>query len=73
MKLELLSCSAVRPDARAIAKMLEEHADGMDAADAREQTGFLLEGDSLEIEVTQNPSSAMRAIRKLDIDYEIVE
>lgn len=73
MKLQLLSCSAQRPDARAIANMLEEFAVGMDAIDAREQTGFLLEGDMLEIEVDDHADRAMRAIRKLSIDYEILD
>jgi hypothetical protein len=73
MKLQLLSCSAPRPDARAIAKMLEEFAVGMDAIEAREQTGFLLEGDTLEIEVNVHADRAMRMIRKLSIEYDILD
>ena len=72
MKLQLLSCSAPRPDARAITKMLEEIA-GMDNYDAREQTDILLDGTPIEIEVTLNTSSALRALRKLLIDYEIMD
>ena len=71
MKLNLLSCDAQRPNRRAIAKCITEisYAD-----DARELTDILLEGDSVEIEVDQkNSSSAFRALRKLGIDYEIVD
>ncbi len=71
--IKLLSCDAARPDRRAIANMLEEVADGMSAADAREQTEYLLDGEEIEIEVSMNTSSAFRAIRKCNIDYEIVE
>ncbi len=73
MKIQLLSCGAARPDRRAIAKMLVETADGMDPSTATELTGFLLDGSEVEIEVSFNESSAYRALRKLDIDYEIVE
>jgi len=46
----------------------------MDSATANELTDILLEGDSVEIEVEANYSnSALRALRKLDIDYEIIE
>jgi len=73
MKIQLLSCRAARPDRRAIAKMLLETADGMDQATATELTGFLLDGSEVEIEVSFNESSAYRALRKLDIDYEMLE
>ena len=73
MNIQLLSCSAKRPDKRAISKMLVEYADGMDASLADELTGYLLEGTPIDIEVSDNSSSAFRAIRKLDIDYEIQE
>lgn len=73
MNLNLLSCDAQRPDKRAIAKCLEEVAN-MDSSLANELTSILLEGDQIEIEVSdKNSSSAFRALRKLDIDYEIVE
>jgi len=73
MKIQLLSCDAVRPDRRAIAKMLVETADDMDQSTATEMTDNLLEGSEVEIEVSFNESSAYRALRKLNIDYEIVE
>ncbi len=73
MKLNLLSCDAPRPDRRAIAKCLAEIAANMDESLATELTGILLEGDCVDIDVEKNSSSAFRALRKLDIDYEIVE
>ena len=73
MKLNLLSCDAQRPDRRAIAKCLEEISPEIDESLARELTGILLEGDTLDIEIGDNTSSAFRALRKLSIDYEIVE
>lgn len=73
MKIQLLSCNAARPDARAITKMLEEIAD-LSNYDAREQTDFLLDGSEIEIEVADKKlSSAYRALRKLSVDYEIME
>jgi len=73
MKLNLLSCDAPRPDKRAITKCLAEFAN-MDESLAGELTSYLLEGDPVDIEVaSKNSSSAFRALRKLDIDYEIVE
>ena len=73
MKIQLLSCDAPKPDRRAIMKMLEEIADGIDSADARELTEILLDGTTVDIEVSFNTSSAFRALRKLKIDYEMVE
>lgn len=73
MKLNLLSCDAQRPDKRAIASCLTNISD-VDDGLARELTDILLEGDMVDIEVEdKNSSSAFRALRKLDIDYEIVE
>ena len=73
MQLRLLSCSAHKPDRRAIAKVLEEFA-GMSPGEASEQTGFLLEGSELDIDVTDDHlSSAYRAFRKHDIEYEILD
>jgi len=73
MKIQLNSCDAARPDQRAISKMLEELA-AMDSGSARETTGFLLDGSPVEIEVSgKNTSSAYRALRKLSIDYELIE
>ena len=74
MKLNLLSCDAQRPDRRAISKCITEVASNMDDYTANELTDILLEGDPVDIEVgDKNASSAFRALRKLDIDYEIVE
>ena len=74
MKLILLSCTAARPDKRAITKMFEEIAVGTDNSLAREFTDILLNGTEVEIEVEdKSHNSAMRLIRKLNIDYEIVE
>lgn len=72
MKLNLLSCDADRPDRRAIAKCLAEIAN-MDDALSRELTDILLEGDAIDIEVNPNANAPLRALRKLSIDYEIVE
>ena len=73
MKINLLSCSAQRPDRRAIAHCLSEIA-LMDASLANELTEMLIEGDQIDIEVDdRNTATAYRALRKLSIDYEIVE
>lgn len=73
MKLNLLSCDAQRPDRRAIAKCIEEVSSNADASLSRELTDILLEGDPVEIEVGANTSSAFRSLRKLSIDYEILD
>lgn len=74
MKINLLSCDAARPDKRAIAKMLEEIALGIDASLARELTDILIDGSPIDIEVDEkNTSSSFRAIRKLSIDYELMD
>ncbi|MCL5244482.1 hypothetical protein M4I21_01600 [Cellulophaga sp. 20_2_10] len=73
MKINLLSCDAQRPDKRAIAKCITEISD-VDGSLANELTEILLEGDAVDIEIEdKNTGSALRALRKLDIDYEIVE
>ena len=73
MEITLLSCDAQRPDRRAIVKMLEEFA-GMSRSEATECTNNLLDGSSIDVQVTSaSTSSAFRALRKLDIDYEIIE
>ncbi len=72
MKLNLLSCDAQRPDRRAIAKCIAEISSNMDQSLSNELTDILLDGDPVDIEVEEkNSSSAFRALRKLDIDYEI--
>ena len=74
MKLNLLSCDVDRPDRRAIAKCIAEISSGIDDALSRDLTDILLEGDPVDIEMKdKNSSSAFRALRKLSIDYEIVE
>ncbi|KKN18046.1 hypothetical protein LCGC14_0959690 [marine sediment metagenome] len=74
MKVILLSCDAQRPDKRAIAKCIAEVSSNIDESLARELADILLEGDSVDIEVDDKSSgSALRAFRKLDIEYEIEE
>ena len=74
MKLNLLSCDAPRPDRRAIAKCIAEISINMDDSLSKELTNILLEGDAVDIEIdSKNSASALRAIRKLSIDYEIIE
>lgn len=76
MKLNLLSCDAQRPDRRAIAKCIAEISADADMDDflSNELTDILLEGNTVDIEVeSKNYNSALRALRKLDIDYEIIE
>ncbi len=74
MKLNLLSCDAQRPDRRAIAKCIAEISSNNDQSLSNELTAILLEGDAVDIEVEdKNSGSALRALRKLSIDYEIIE
>ncbi|WP_291866274.1 hypothetical protein [Maribacter sp.] len=74
MKLNLLSCDAQRPDRRAIAQCIAEISSNMDTSLAKELTDILLEGDPVDIEVAdKNSGTALRALRKLSIDYEIIE
>ena len=73
MNLNLLSCDAQRPDKRAIAKLIAEISNHSDSL-SFELADILLEGDAVDIEVSdKNSGSALRALRKLSIDYEIVE
>ncbi|MFQ3181854.1 hypothetical protein BST83_16550 [Polaribacter filamentus] len=74
MKLNLLSCDSQRPDKRAIAKCIAEISSNISESLSNELTDILLEGDAVDIEVTdKNAGSALRALRKLDVDYEIIE
>jgi hypothetical protein len=74
MKLNLLSCDAQRPDKRAIAKCIAEVSFNGNESLSNELTDILLEGDAVDIIVDdKNSGSALRALRKLDIDYEIIE
>jgi hypothetical protein len=69
-----LSCDAQRPDKRAIAKCIAEISSNVDDSLSNELTAILLEGDAVDIEVEdRNSGSALRALRKLSIDYEIIE
>jgi|TARA_B100000497_G_C7452942_1_gene280609 hypothetical protein len=74
MKLNLLSCDAQRPDKRAISNCILEISVNINSSLANELTEILLEGDLVDIEVNDKHSgSALRALRKLSIDYEILE
>ena len=73
MQLNLLSCDALRPDKRAITKCILEISSNMNPSLAYELTEILMEGDSVEVEVeNKNSGSALRALRKLSIDYDIL-
>ena len=74
MKINLLSCGAQRPDRRAIANCIAEISSNIDLSLSNELTAILLEGDTVDIEIEdKNSGSALRALRKLSIDYEIIE
>ncbi|MEM5565161.1 hypothetical protein WNY78_08595 [Psychroserpens sp. AS72] len=74
MKLNLVSCDAQRPDRRAIAQCIAEISMHMNNGLANELMDILIEGDAVDIEVEdKNSASALRALRKLSIDYEIIE
>jgi len=74
MKLNLLSCDSQRPDRRAISKCIIEISSSIDESLSNELTTILLEGDAVDIEIEdKNSGSALRSLRKLNIDYEIIE
>ena len=74
MKLNLLSCDSQRPDRRAIAQCIVEISMNINESLSNELTDILLEGDAVAIDVEdKNSGSALRALRKLSIDYEIIE
>ncbi len=74
MKINLLSCDAQRPDKRAIVKCIAEISININESLASELTDILLEGDPVDFEVgDKNSGSALRALRKLNIDYEILD
>ena len=74
MKINLLSCNAQRPDKRAISKCIEEISTNINEPLSSELTSIILEGDPVDIEIEdKNSGSALRALRKLNIDYEIIE
>lgn len=73
MKLNLLSCDAQKPDKRGIAQCISTISN-VDLSLANEFTDIILEGDPVEIELgDKNTSSAFRSLRKLGIDYEIID
>ena len=74
MKINLLSCNAQRPDKRAISKCIVEISTNINEPLSSELTSIILEGDPVDIEIEdKNSGSALRALRKLNIDYEIIE
>ncbi|SHG04466.1 hypothetical protein SAMN05444396_1045 [Flavobacterium segetis] len=74
MKINLLYCDTQRPDKRAIAKCIAEISVNVSDSLANELTGILLDGDPVDIEIDdKNSSSVLRDLRKLNIDYEIIE
>jgi hypothetical protein len=74
MKLNLLSCNAQRPNKRAIAKCIAEISSNINESLSNELMEILLEGDAVDIQLEdKNAGSGLRALRKLDIDYEIIE
>ena len=74
MKINMLSCEAQRPDRRKIAMCIAEIAAGIDESMANQLTNMLLEGDTIEIEIEdKNTGSALGVLRKLKIDYDIIE
>lgn len=74
MKLNLLSCDGLRPDKRAIAKCIVEISTNINESLSNELTNILLDGDAVDIEIdNKNSGSSLRSLRKLNIDYEIIE
>jgi hypothetical protein len=74
MKLKLLSCEAQRPDRKIISRCISEISCNINESLSNELTLILLEGDSIEIEIENKSSgSALRTLRKLNIDYEVID
>ena len=74
MKINLLSYDGLRPDKRAIAKCIVEISTNINESLSNELTNILLDGDIIDIEINnKNSGSSLRALRKLNIDYEIIE
>ena len=74
MKINLLSYDGLRPDKRAIAKCIVEISTNINESLSNELTNILLEGDAVDIKIdNKNSGSSLRALRKLNIDYEIIE
>ena len=69
-----MSCDAQRPNKRAIAQCIDEISTNISASLSNELAEILLEGDAVDFEVDdKNAGSSLRALRKLSIDYEIIE
>ena len=74
MKINLLSYDGIRPDKRAIARCIVEISTNINESLSNELTNVLLDGDIVDIEINnKNSGSSLRALRKLNIDYEIIE
>jgi hypothetical protein len=74
MKINLLSYDGLRPDKRAISKCIVEISININESLSNELTNVLLDGDIVDIEINnKNSGSSLRALRKLNIDYEIIE
>mgnify|MGYP005632918915 FL=1 len=74
MKINLLSYDGLRPDKRAIAKCIVEISTNINESLSNELTNILLDGDAVDIEIdNKNSGSSLRSLRKLNIDYEIIE
>ena len=74
MKINLLSYDGLRPDKRAISKCIVEITTNINESLSNELTNVLLDGDIVDIEINnKNSGSSLRALRKLNIDYEIIE
>ena len=74
MKINLLSYDGLRPDKRAISKCIVEISTYINESLSNELTNVLLDGDIVDIEINnKNSGSSLRALRKLNIDYEIIE
>jgi hypothetical protein len=69
-----LSYDGLRPDKRAISKCIVEISTNINESLSNELTNVLLDGDIVDIEINnKNSGSSLRALRKLNIDYEIIE
>jgi len=74
MKINLLSFDGLRPDKRAIAKCIVEISTNINESLSNALNNDLLDVDIVDIEINnKNSGSSLRALRKLNIDYEIIE
>ena len=69
-----MSYDGLRPDKRAIARCIVEISTNINESLSNELTNVLLDGDIVDIEINnKNSGSSLRALRKLNIDYEIID